>query len=147
MKTESGYYGSEEEIAYAMYQDLKTGLERDMRLGFTTIGPHRDDIKFTLNGDDVRVFGSQGQQRTVALSLKLAETETFNKRFGEYPILILDDVLSELDKKRQRKLVGAVEHLQTVFTATGMDSQVFRGRTYNRQVIENGKLKIPTRSK
>ncbi len=147
MKTESGYYGSEEEIAYAMYQDLKTGLERDMRLGFTTIGPHRDDIKFTLNGDDVRVFGSQGQQRTVALSLKLAETETFNKRFGEYPILILDDVLSELDKKRQRKLIGAVEHLQTVFTATGMDSQVFRGRTYNRQVIENGKLKIPTRSK
>lgn len=147
MKTESGYYGNEEEIAYAMYQDLKTGLERDMRLGFTTIGPHRDDIKFTLNGDDVRVFGSQGQQRTVALSLKLAETETFNKRFGEYPILILDDVLSELDKKRQRKLVGAVEHLQTVFTATGMDSQVFRGRTYNRQVIENGKLKTSTRSK
>ena len=147
MKTESGYYGSEEEMAYAMYQDLKTGLERDMRLGFTTIGPHRDDIKFTLNGDDVRVFGSQGQQRTVALSLKLAETETFNKRFGEYPILILDDVLSELDKKRQRKLVGAVEHLQTVFTATGMDSQVFRGRTYNRQVIENGKLKTSTRSK
>lgn len=147
MKTESGYYGSEEEIAYAMYQDLKTGLERDMRLGFTTIGPHRDDIKFTLNGDDVRVFGSQGQQRTVALSLKLAETETFNKKFGEYPILILDDVLSELDKKRQRKLVGAVEHLQTVFTATGMDSQVFRGRTYHRQIIENGKLKIPTRSK
>ena len=141
MKTESGYYGSEEEISYAMYQDLKTGLERDMRLGFTTIGPHRDDIKFTLNGDDVRVFGSQGQQRTVALSLKLAETETFNKKFGEYPILILDDVLSELDKKRQKKLVGAVEHLQTIFTATGMDSQVFRSRTYNRQIIENGKVK------
>lgn len=141
MKTESGYYGTEEEIAYAMYQDLKTGLERDMRLGFTTIGPHRDDIKFILNGDDVRVFGSQGQQRTVALSLKLAETEIFYDKFGEYPILILDDVLSELDKKRQRKLIFAVEHLQTVFTSTGIDRSVFKNREFNRVIIENGKVK------
>ena len=88
MKTESGYYGTEEEIAYAMFSDLKTGLERDLRLGYTSIGPHRDDIKFTLNGDDVRVFGSQGQQRTVALSLKLAETEMFYDKFNEYPVLI-----------------------------------------------------------
>lgn len=141
MKTESGYYGSEEDIAYAMYQDLKTGLERDMRLGFTSIGPHRDDIKFSLNGNDVRVFGSQGQQRTVALSLKLAETEIFKNQFGEYPILILDDVLSELDKKRQRKLVGALDGIQTIFTATGFDRQVFKDRPVNRIVIENGKLK------
>ena len=112
-----------------------------MRLGFTGIGPHRDDIKFTLNGDDVRVFGSQGQQRTVALSLKLAETETFYKRFNEYPILILDDVLSELDKKRQRKLVSATTHLQTIFTATGLDRTVFKNYDYNRIVIENGKVK------
>ena len=141
MKTESNYYGTEEEIAYAMYEDLKTGLDRDMRLGYTSIGPHRDDIKFTLNGDDVRVFGSQGQQRTVALSLKLAETETFFNKFGEYPILILDDVLSELDKKRQRKLVGAVEHLQTIFTATGLDRSVFKGRTFNRLIVDSGKVK------
>lgn len=141
MKTESGYYGTEEEIAYAMYQDLKTGLERDMRLGFTSIGPHRDDIKFTLNDMDVRVYGSQGQQRTVALSLKLAETETFFNRFGEYPILILDDVLSELDKKRQRKLVSSVEHLQTIFTATGMDRTIFKNKQFNRLIVENGKVK------
>jgi len=141
MKTESGYYGTEEEIAYAMFEDLKLGLERDMRLGFTTIGPHRDDIKFTLNGDDVRVFGSQGQQRTVALSLKLAETETFNNKFGEYPILILDDVLSELDKKRQRKLIASVEHLQTIFTATGLDRTVFKGKTFNRLIVESGRVK------
>lgn len=141
MKTESGYYGSEEEIAYAMYEDLKLSLDRDMRLGYTSIGPHRDDIKFSLNGDDVRVYGSQGQQRTVALSLKLAETESFYKRFGEYPILILDDVLSELDKKRQRKLVGAVEHLQTIFTATGLDRTVFKEKTFNRLIVESGKVK------
>lgn len=141
MKTESGYYGTEQDIAYALYEDLKTGLERDMRLGFTSIGPHRDDIKFTLNGDDVRVYGSQGQQRTVALALKLAETETFFNRFGEYPILILDDVLSELDKKRQRKLIGAVEHLQTIFTAVSVDRTVFKGKEVNKIVVEKGKIK------
>ncbi len=141
MKTESGYYGTEEEIQYALYQDLKTGLERDMRLGFTSIGPHRDDIKFTLNGEDVKLYGSQGQQRTVALSLKLAETETFYNKFNEYPILILDDVLSELDKKRQRKLVNAVEHLQAVFTTTHLDRTVFKNRPITKITVENGKIK------
>ena len=141
MNTESGYYGDESEISYAMYEDLKTSLEKDMRLGFTTIGPHRDDIKFALNGMDARIYGSQGQQRTIALSLKLAETEIFNTRFGEYPILILDDVLSELDKYRQRKLISEVEKMQTIFTATGFDRTVFKNRTVNRIIIENGKVK------
>ena len=141
MRTESGYFGSEEEIAFAIKEDLKVGLERDMRLGFTSIGPHRDDIKFTLNGDDVRVFGSQGQQRTVALSLKLAEAEIFYKKFNEYPILILDDVLSELDKKRQRKLISAVKDMQTIFTATSLDRQVFKNVEVNRIIIEKGKIK------
>lgn len=141
MRTESGYYGSEEDISYALKEDLKLGLERDMRFGFTSIGPHRDDIKFTLNGDDVRVFGSQGQQRTVALSLKLAEAEIFYNRFNEYPILILDDVLSELDKKRQRKLISAVKNMQTIFTATSVDRQVFKNVEFNKITIEKGKIK------
>ncbi len=141
MKTESGYYGNEEEIAYALFEDLKTGLERDLRLGFTGIGPHRDDIKFSLNGMDAKIYGSQGQQRTIALSLKLAETEMFYKRFGEYPILILDDVLSELDKSRQKMLVSSVSHLQAVFTATGLDRAIFKGFDFNRIIVENGKIK------
>ena len=141
MKTESGYYGSEEEIAYALKEDLKTALLKDIKLGYTSIGPHRDDIKFSLNGDDVRVYGSQGQQRTVALALKLAETQTFYNKFNEYPILILDDVLSELDKKRQKKLVTSVEHLQTIFTATGLDRTIFRGKTFNHLIVEKGKVK------
>ncbi len=141
MKTESGYYGSEEEISYALYEDLKTGLERDIRLGFTSIGPHRDDIKFTLNGEDVRVYGSQGQQRTVALSLKLAEAEMFKNRFGEYPIIILDDVLSELDKKRQRKLIDAVADMQSVFTTTYIDRTVFKNKEINKITIEKGQIK------
>ncbi len=141
MKTESGYCGEEAEIAENLYKDLTLNLERDMRLGFTSIGPHRDDIKFTLNGDDVRAYGSQGQQRTVALALKLAETESFYKRFGEYPIIILDDVLSELDKKRQKKLVTAVEHMQSVFTTTHIDRTIFRGKDINKITIEKGKIK------
>lgn len=141
LKTESGYYGEESDIAYALYEDLKTGLEKDMRLGFTTVGPHRDDIKFTLNGEDVRIYGSQGQQRTVALALKLAEAETFRTRFKEYPILILDDVLSELDKKRQRKLAGCVECMQTIFTATGLDRSIFKGKDFRRITVENGRIK------
>ena len=141
MKTESGYYGEEEEIAYALRQDLKLAIDRDIRLGFTSIGPHRDDIKFTLNDADVRTFGSQGQQRTVALSLKLAETEIFYSKFKEYPILILDDVLSELDTSRQKKLIKEVERLQTIFTATGRFNGVFSGYNYTKTIIENGKVK------
>ena len=141
MKTESGYSGDEEEISTFLFADLKANFEKDLRLGYTSIGPHRDDIKFMLNGTDVRLYGSQGQQRTVALSLKLAETETFYNRFGEYPILILDDVLSELDKKRQRKLIASVEKLQSVFTATNFDRTVFKDKPVNRIVIENGKIK------
>ncbi len=141
MKTESGYYGEEDEISYALFEDLKLSLERDMRLGFTSIGPHRDDIKFTLNDDDVRHYGSQGQQRTVALALKLAETETFKDRFGEYPIIILDDVLSELDKKRQRKLIDGVAHMQSIFTTTHIDRTVFKGREVNKITVEGGRIK------
>ena len=141
MKTESGYTGSAEEIAAEVKSDLATAFYRDLKMGFTTIGPHRDDIKFTLNGEDARIFGSQGQQRTVALSLKLAETELFYSRFGEYPVLILDDVLSELDGSRQKKLLSAVEHIQTIFTATELPRGVFSGKEYNKTVIEGGAIK------
>ena len=141
MKTESGYYGSEEDIAYALKEDLKTAFEKDLRLGFTTIGPHRDDIKFILNDTDVRVFGSQGQQRTVALSLKLAETEIFKAKFNEYPVLILDDVLSELDKTRQKRLIEATRNLQTIFTTTNLDRSIFKVSSYQKITIEKGKIK------
>ncbi|MBQ3596326.1 MAG: DNA replication/repair protein RecF [Clostridia bacterium] len=141
MKTESGYFGSEQDIAYALKEDLKTAFEKDIKLGFTSIGPHRDDIKFTLNGDDVRVFGSQGQQRTVALSIKLAEAETFYNRFGEYPIMIMDDVLSELDKPRQRVLMKSVENVQSIFTTTHVDRTVVKSKDFCHIVIDNGRIK------
>lgn len=147
VKLDSPYseLSDEQEIKAKLYKDLRAGVERDIRLGYTFLGPHRDDVKFILSGEDVKVYGSQGQQRTVALSLKLAETQTFKARFGEYPVLILDDVLSELDKSRQRKLLSLVTDIQTVFTATGLDRTVFRNYDYNRIIIDNGRVKKPVK--
>lgn len=98
-------------------------------------------MKIFLNGEDVRLYGSQGQQRTVALSLKLAETEIFRDRFGEYPILILDDVLSELDKSRRRKLMAKVGGIQTILTCTSVESAVLKGFEYSKITVKNGVLK------
>ncbi len=137
---ENSFKGSEEEIADLMYIELKNGFEKDLRLGFTNVGPHREDIKFTLNGTDVRKYGSQGQQRTVALSLKLAEAEIFKKRFGEYPVLILDDVLSELDRKRQRELIKRIDGIQTVLTATHIESALLKGLSYKQFRVSEGKV-------
>lgn len=99
-------------------RDLAAARERDLRLRTTTVGPHRDDIAILINGKDVRVYGSQGQQRTVALSIKLAELDLFTAITGETPILLLDDVFSELDSSRQSRLLTAIAHTQAVITAT-----------------------------
>ena len=93
-------------------------LEKDLNLGYTTVGPHRDDIKIMVNNIDIRHFGSQGQQRSCALSLKLAELEIFKSNLGEYPVLLLDDVLSELDENRREKLLKIINNFQTILTCT-----------------------------
>lgn len=98
--------------------------ERDERLKTTTVGPHRDDICFDMNGMDIRKYGSQGQQRTAALSLKLAEIELVKKRTGQSPVLLLDDVLSELDSSRQNHLLNSLQNVQTLITCTGLDEFV-----------------------
>lgn len=95
--------------------------EKDARLMYTTVGVHRDDIKIAVDGIDVRKFGSQGQQRTSVLSMKLAECELHKAGKGEYPVLLLDDVLSELDVKRQKALLKAVKGIQTIVTCTEFD--------------------------
>lgn len=101
-------------------QDLQAALfknkNEDLRRGMTTIGPHRDDIILRVNGVDVRAFGSQGQQRTTALSMKLSEVALLYARTGEYPILLLDDVMSELDEARQKKLIEFTPQVQTIIT-------------------------------
>ncbi|MEG1707024.1 MAG: DNA replication/repair protein RecF, partial [Clostridia bacterium] len=91
---------------------LTKSIERDFQLRYTSVGCQRDDIGFTVNDIDIRAYGSQGQKRTCALSLKLAELEIFKTFCGEYPILLLDDVMSELDFKRQRQLLTFSNDLQ-----------------------------------
>lgn len=96
--------------------------EREWDRGMTLFGPHRDDLLFQVNGRDVQVYGSQGQQRTTALSLKLAEIECIKSEVGEYPILLLDDVLSELDDYRQTHLLQTFqEKVQTFVTTTSVE--------------------------
>lgn len=87
----------------------------------TQTGPHRDDIMFMINGIDARRFGSQGQQRTVALSLKIAEIKLVKNIINDNPILLLDDVMSELDSSRREALLEEIKDIQTIITCTGYD--------------------------
>lgn len=100
---------------------IKASRSNDLRMQTTGIGPHRDDLCVMVNGMDARVFGSQGQQRTSALSLKLAEIELMKKDRHETPVLLLDDVLSELDESRQDYLLESIREIQTFITCTGID--------------------------
>ena len=107
------------------YDEFLTVLQRkreiDLKYASTGAGPHRDDIEFLVNGIDIRKFGSQGQQRTAALSLKLAQIELVKRQTGETPILLLDDVLSELDSSRKNYLLDSIKDIQTLITCTGLE--------------------------
>ena len=107
------------------YDEFLTVLQRkreiDLKYASTGAGPHRDDIEFLVNGIDIRRFGSQGQQRTAALSLKLAQIELVKRQTGETPILLLDDVLSELDSSRKNYLLDSIKDIQTLITCTGLE--------------------------
>jgi DNA replication and repair protein RecF len=102
---------------------LKDMKAQELRRGITLVGPHRDDLQFDINGKNAQSFGSQGQQRTTALSIKLAEIELIHEEVGEYPLLLLDDVLSELDQARQTQLIETFQgKVQTFITTTGVES-------------------------
>lgn len=106
-------------------QDFESELvrvrDRDLKFKCTNIGPHKDDMCFLINGMDVRKYGSQGQQRTAVLSLKLAEIELVKQIIHDTPVLFLDDVLSELDSRRQNFLLDSIGNIQTMITCTGLD--------------------------
>lgn len=99
---------------------LKKNLKGDMEKRTTSHGPHRDDFSIDINDIDTRNFGSQGQQRTSVLTMKFASLEIIKERTGEYPVLLLDDVLSELDLNRQRFILNSINNVQTIITCTGM---------------------------
>ena len=123
------------EKSLAMCQD------KDVKLKQTTVGPHRDDFCFMIKDVDIRKFGSQGQQRTAALSLKLSEIELVKKIANENPVLLLDDVLSELDSHRQNYLLSTIGEIQTIITCTGLDEFVNNRFEIDKVFqIENGKI-------
>ena len=103
---------------------LEAQLEKDLRFGTTGIGPQHDDMTLFLNGTEVRTFGSQGQQRTAALSMKLAEMQMMREELGDEPVLLLDDVMSELDVSRQKELASYIRKNQTILTCTGIEDSI-----------------------
>jgi len=120
---------------------LHKNFESDLYKGHTSFGPHKDDLCIEINGNDIRQYGSQGQQRTAALSMKLAEIELIKQETGENAVLLLDDVLSELDKNRQRFLIEAMKNVQVFVTATEIEDDLMKklpqGNTY---FVENASV-------
>ncbi len=132
----------EPDVEIADYeQNLLMCQDKDVKLKQTTVGPHRDDFCFMVKDVDIRKFGSQGQQRTAALSLKLSEIELVKKIANENPVLLLDDVLSELDSHRQNYLLSTIGDIQTIITCTGLDEFVNNRFEIDKVFqIENGKI-------
>ena len=133
---------------------LLAAQEKDIKLKMTTVGPHRDDFSFLVrklneneeeidDAVDIRKFGSQGQQRTAALSLKLSEIELVKKVCGDTPVLLLDDVLSELDSNRQNFLLNSIGDIQTIITCTGLDEFINNRFKINRiYKVTNGSVEL-----
>lgn len=107
--------------ADSIFDELMKNREKDIKMKTTNVGAHRDDMGFYIGNMDIRKYGSQGQQRTAALSLKLSEIELVKDIIKDTPILLLDDVMSELDSKRQNQLLESLDGIQTIVTCTGLD--------------------------
>ena len=140
VRLDKKYKGDEGEIAQTLARRLANNYEKDLRLGFTTVGPHRDDLDVLISGVDAKAYASQGQTRTAALSLKLAEVQIFKDLSGEYPVLVLDDVMSELDLPRRKKLLQRIHGMQTILTCTHAE-RVLYGTECNKIRIEHGHIK------
>lgn len=130
----------EDNAEYAIYDALEASRDEDLRRGFTSRGPHRDDIGLKLGETDVRVYGSQGQQRTAALSLKLSELALMREAVGESPVLLLDDVLSELDESRRKALMELAFDCQCLMTSTAAESFDFGGKAPALFRVKNGSI-------
>ena len=116
----------------ALFDQLKRDRQKDIRYKMTCTGPHRDDFCISVHGVDIRKYGSQGQQRTAALTLKLSEIELVRQLIKDTPVLLLDDVLSELDGSRQNYLLNSIHDIQTLITCTGLDEFINNRFSINR---------------
>ena len=135
-------FNSKIEMEKMYFEKLKANTNKDIESRSTSIGPHRDDIIMTINNKDVKTYGSQGQQRTVVLSIKLAEVELIKNEKGSYPVLLLDDVFSELDEDRRKYLIRSFREMQTLITVTDViDLKEMDHVEKSIFYIEDGKLK------
>ena len=114
-----------DELKKIYLQKLKETRDIDRKNQYTLVGPHRDDISFRIEDKDIRKFGSQGQKKTAAISLKLSELEIIKEKINDTPVLLLDDVFSELDETRQKLLVTNLKNIQTIITCTGIKKNIF----------------------
>lgn len=137
-------YEANEESLHELYADALRRMQKiEIIRGVTMVGPHRDDLIFKINDKNALIYGSQGQQRTVVLSLKLAELELIKHYNGEYPILLLDDVMSELDQSRQNYLLKTIQNnIQTLLTTTEKSgNEIDKMKNAKIHYVENGKIK------
>lgn len=125
-----------------LYNLIKANRNKDIEKKVTSVGPHRDDFSILINDIDVKTFGSQGQQRTSVLTIKFASLNIIKEIIGEYPLLLLDDVLSELDIKRQEYILKSIEEMQTLITCTGIVDIKKHLKKQNIKVfnVENGTI-------
>lgn len=110
-----------DDIENNLYTNLKSNASKDIDKGLTSIGPHRDDFTIFINGIDIKSFGSQGQQRSAVLTIKFSSLKIIREITNEHPVLLLDDVLSELDFSRKRYVLSAIAQIQTIITCTGIE--------------------------
>jgi len=127
-----------ETIKESFMEQINNSSEKEERYGTTVVGPHRDEWEIRQNGMEIKEYGSQGQKRTAILSIKMAEVEMIKNETGETPVLLLDDVMSELDEKRRRCLLESVEGIQILMTTTEKDIQD-EGREIKCVEIRDGK--------
>ncbi len=122
-----------------LLEKLEFSRKEDMFTGTTSVGPHRDEIDFKINGISARNFGSQGQKRSVALAVKLSEAEVIKNKTGEYPVILLDDVMSELDKNRQNFILNHIEGMQSFLSCCDENSikNLNEGKKFK---VRNGRI-------
>lgn len=130
-------FTDERGVGLSLKEAFEESLERDLDKGYTTKGPHRDDIEISLNGLDIKEYGSQGQQRSAILSIKLAEIDLIKENSGFSPILLLDDVFSELDEDRQEKLLEKTRGIQSLISTNTLDISPKDAKIYR---VKEGKL-------
>ena len=136
-------FNSLEKIKKIYIKKLKETRDQDIKNQYTGVGPHRDDISFKIDDKDIRKFGSQGQKKTAAISLKLAELQIVRENINEMPVLLLDDVFSELDETRQKLLVSNLKNIQTIITCTGIKKNIYDLLNPNKIFqVKKGTIKI-----